>query len=172
MRLPGSFFHRFAHDSESSLLWSVCLLHMYACKMSICPIVPIDSPLKEENTGSWDWSSLSPIHTKCLLIGMWPQVNINSFKSYLGKNVCCIAYLWMCLPSSVFHHFPHVSESSLFWSEGLLHMSACKMSICPIVPIGSPLKEGKHGFFWLIYLESNSHQLLIVYVTSSKYQII
>ena len=55
--------------------------------------------------------------------------------------MCCIAYFWMCLPSSFFHRFAYVSETSLFWSESLLHKYACKVSICPIAPIDSPLKE-------------------------------
>ena len=72
---------------------------------------------------------------------MWPRVNLNSFKSYLGKNVCYNPYLWMHLLSSFFHHFAHVSESSFLNSEFPIHMSLCKIPICPIVPIDSPLKE-------------------------------
>ena len=121
MCLPSNCCRHFAHVFELSCFLSGYLLHMTACKMSTCPIVPIDSPL----------------------------VNHQEEKeAYLGgKYVCCSAYLWMFFPSSGCRHYPEIFESSLFWSGYLLHMSGYKMSICPIVPIDSPLKEENMGFW-------------------------
>ena len=91
---------------------------------------------------------------------MWSQVNLNSFKSYLGNDVCCIAYFWMRLLGSFFHRFAPDSESSFLKSGYLLRMSECKMSICPIVPIGSPLKEENMlAWDWSTWIPNTASQI-------------
>ena len=107
------------------------------CLRARCPSAPL-SPLAVH------WKGKTWVLESDLLwaqFKLWLQINLNSFQSYLGKDSYCIVVFWLFVPHSPFLHSALVFYSSWLKSEFPLHMSLCKMPICPIVPIDSPLKE-------------------------------